>query len=363
MGYPGAPELHIDKAIALRNIRAMSARAASAGVSLRPHFKTHHSRAVGEWFRASGVTSITVSSFEMASYFAEAGWTDILVAFTASPGDVEAIRRLSSRVRLGILAERPEAAVCIEGLVDSPVDLWLEIDCGSGRTGIPWNDTEAISSFVRGTSGLHRLGFRGILTHAGDSYSVRGPHEVMEVHKRTLERMAAARGATLSAGAAGCLASCGDTPTCSLADSFPGIDEIRPGNFVFYDLMQVLIGSCRIGDVAARVSCTVAAVYPDRIVVRCGAVHLSKESVVMLGKPTYGLVVRPGALPEGPGTYASLFRLSQEHGVASAPPEFAADLRPGERLEVIPVHSCLTCWQFPVYHCGKAVLPKMRYGE
>lgn len=361
MGYPGAPELHIDRTIAQRNIRSMSARAASAGVSLRPHFKTHHSQAVGEWFMAAGVKAITVSSFEMASYFADAGWTDVLVAFTASPTDVEAIRSLSSRVRLGIIAERPEAAACLDGLMDSPADLWLEIDCGGARTGIPWGDAEAISTFARSAAGLHKLSFKGILTHAGDSYAARGPERVLEVHSRTLERMAAARSAVLSTGASECLVSCGDTPTCSLAQDFPGVDEIRPGNFVFYDLMQVLIGSCRIADVAVRARCTATAVYEDRIVVRCGAVHLSKDSVEMMGRLTYGLLVHPGALPEGPGTFASLVRLSQEHGMAAASPEFAAGVRPGESLDVIPVHSCLTCWQFPVYHCGKAVIQKMRW--
>jgi len=33
------------------------------------------------------------------------------------------------------------------------------------------------------------------------------------------------------------LISYGDTPSCSIAENFDEVDEIRPGNFVFYDVM------------------------------------------------------------------------------------------------------------------------------
>jgi hypothetical protein len=36
-----------------------------------------------------------------------------------------------------------------------------------------------------------------------------------------------------------------------------GATEIRPGNFVFYDLMQQNIGACSIDDIALRVLCPV----------------------------------------------------------------------------------------------------------
>jgi len=28
----------------------------------------------------------------------------------------------------------------------------------------------------------------------------------------------------------------GDTPTCCVSENFPGVDELRPGNFIFFDM-------------------------------------------------------------------------------------------------------------------------------
>lgn len=60
------PTLLLDPDRAKRNISRMAEKAARSGLRFRPHFKTHQSAAVGEWFRPFGVTAITVSSVEMA---------------------------------------------------------------------------------------------------------------------------------------------------------------------------------------------------------------------------------------------------------------------------------------------------------
>ena len=48
----------------------MAAKARSAHVRFRPHFKTHQSLEIGRWFREFGVDAITVSSVGMAAFFA-----------------------------------------------------------------------------------------------------------------------------------------------------------------------------------------------------------------------------------------------------------------------------------------------------
>jgi D-serine deaminase-like pyridoxal phosphate-dependent protein len=61
-------------------------------LAFRPHFKTHQSLELGNWFKDYGVTQITVSSLEMAEYFATQ-WNDITVAF---PVNVLEINRINS---------------------------------------------------------------------------------------------------------------------------------------------------------------------------------------------------------------------------------------------------------------------------
>ena len=62
---------------------------------LRPHFKTHQSIEIGNWFKEKGVTSITVSSIKMAEFFSSE-WDDITIAF---PLNILEIDKLSLMIR------------------------------------------------------------------------------------------------------------------------------------------------------------------------------------------------------------------------------------------------------------------------
>ena len=55
------PCLLIDEFIARANIHKMAKKARANKVNFRPHFKTHQSETIGEWFRDEGIKSITVS--------------------------------------------------------------------------------------------------------------------------------------------------------------------------------------------------------------------------------------------------------------------------------------------------------------
>jgi len=70
--------LDVDKCKA--NIKKMAEKAMLNNIVFRPHFKTHQSHEIGQWFRDEGVSKITVSSVEMASYFAQKSWKDITIA-------------------------------------------------------------------------------------------------------------------------------------------------------------------------------------------------------------------------------------------------------------------------------------------
>jgi len=54
------PTLILDKTVCLNNIRRMAKKAQKYNIKFRPHFKTHQSAKIGNWFREFGVTSITV---------------------------------------------------------------------------------------------------------------------------------------------------------------------------------------------------------------------------------------------------------------------------------------------------------------
>ena len=87
------PTALLNTSVVKRNIAAMAQKAQQNGVRFRPHFKTHQSATIGEWFRAEGVTAITASSVSMARYFADHGWHDITVAFPVNWREIDAINK------------------------------------------------------------------------------------------------------------------------------------------------------------------------------------------------------------------------------------------------------------------------------
>jgi D-serine deaminase-like pyridoxal phosphate-dependent protein len=320
----------------------MVARAQAAGVVLRPHFKTHQSHGVGRWFRQAGIQAITVSSLAMAEYFAADGWDDITLAFPFHRGMQARVAALATRLRFAITLADPDA---LDGVAfEAPVAVWLKIDVGSHRTGFDPADRALLRKLAAALSGRRDLQLRGLLAHAGHSYAARGVAQIAQVHRDSLALLATVR-ETLVDVAGPLQVSVGDTPTCATQDDFAGVDEIRPGNFVFNDLSQWQIGSCALDDIAVAMACPIAARHPSRgrLVLHGGAVHFSRDAMEIDGERVFGLVASADGTGWGPLEPAlRLVGLSQEHGIVAAPDGLIGQVRPGDTLHVLPVHSCLT---------------------
>ncbi|MCA9874155.1 MAG: alanine racemase [Anaerolineales bacterium] len=339
------PTLLLDETIVRRNIARMAEKARRSGVVFRPHFKTHQSAEIGEWFREEGVTAITVSSVDMALYFAQHGWDDILIAFPVNLRQLAELNQLAEQVNLHLLLESVDAAERLSAGLRHAVAVWLKIDVGYHRTGLDWQDMAAVTAVARTVDTLPRLHLAGLLTHAGYRYQTGGAAEAQAVYGQMVNRMNAVRDGLRAVGLETAV-SVGDTPTSSLVEQFTGVDEIRPGNFVFYDMMQVDLGACRPEDVAVAVACPIVAKHADRrqIVVYGGAIHLSKERLVTRDEQVnYGRIALPTAsgwriLP--PENYVAT--MSQEHGIIQADDALFDGAQIGGLLLVLPVHSCLT---------------------
>ena len=339
------PTALIDKRRVLNNIARMTEKARKSGVRFRPHFKTHQSAEIGNWFRDFGTRCITVSSLEMAQYFAEHGWDDITVAFPVNLREINWIRELSERIRLHVLVLSHEAVTFLQNELTNPVDIWIKIDSGYRRTGLPWDNPEAIVRLAQQIQRHALTRLRGILTHNGSGYFADSRTAIRNVYADTVQRMQSVREALLAAGISECEISVGDTPCCSVVDEFFGVDEVRPGNFVFYDVMQLNLGACSEADIAMVVACPVVALHPERhrMVVYGGAIHLSKDHLMMDDQRKYFGLVAPlvsgGWGPALPGV--QVIALSQEHGIIELSPEQLSQFRIGDLVAILPIHSCL----------------------
>lgn len=343
------PTLIVDKAKVLRNIRRMMDKITQSGnnIRFRPHFKTHQSTETGQWFREQGVSAITVSSVEMAVFFASQGWKDISIGVLLNPLQLPDLNNFDPSVTLHVLVDTKDTVMTIARELNRPINIWIKIDTGYHRTGIEWHDREEILAAAKAAAPLENITLKGLFTHSGHSYSCRSIQEINDVYHDTVSKMQYIRDFLGRKGVEEIEISAGDTPTASVMDKLYGIDEIRCGNFVYYDLMQLTLGTCREEEIAAAAACPVIGRYPqrDEIVIHGGAVHLSKESILHEGQKMYGLVAMPDENLQhwGPAlkhTYVS--SLSQEHGIIKTPHEMLNRIKTGDNLMILPVHSCLT---------------------
>jgi D-serine deaminase-like pyridoxal phosphate-dependent protein len=335
------PTLLLDRQKCLRNIEIMARKAEQNSLVLRPHCKTHQSAEVAGWFRDFGVSALTVSSFPMARYFAEAGWKDILVAFPFQPGETEALTALSSICELSILVDSPAVLPFLHHL-PRRVGFYIDIDSGYGRTGVRTENPELIEQIIVKAAGNPQLEFRGFYCHAGHSYKAGSQEEMNDIHRKAVDDLGQLKKA-FSAHHPKILY--GDTPNCSTQHSFGEVDELTPGNFVFYDLVQSALGACSPEEIAVAMECPVAGRYPsgDRIVIHGGGVHFSKESLLQNGKSVYGqLVEQSEAGWKEASTDTFLSSISQEHGVLKGCGHLVRKVNIGDTLLFLPVHSCLT---------------------
>lgn len=338
------PTLVINKSIAIANIIRMAGKAKQNKVRFRPHFKTHQSGVVGEWFREAGIHAITVSSVSMAEYFADNGWQDITVAFPANIREIDNINNLAGKIQLQLLVESVETVRFLENYLKHDVNAWLKIDTGYHRTGILWQDASQLLAVSNEIEKSRHLKLSGALTHPGHTYAADSTQQVESIYRETAARLQQVRETFSEAGLPKIEISIGDTPSNAIVADYGDIDEIRPGNFVFFDMMQVCIGACREADIACAIACPVVAKHPERgeIILYGGAVHLSKDAWNIGRQQCFGLVALPAANGWGtslPDTY--LKGMSQEHGIVRTTGEVMEKVNIGDLMMVLPVHSCL----------------------
>ncbi|MCI5083679.1 MAG: alanine racemase [Saprospiraceae bacterium] len=348
------PTLLLDKEKCLRNIERMVEKTNRNELALRPHFKTHQSHEVGRWFRNYGVQAITVSSVRMAAYFAADGWEDITIAFPHNVHESEKVAELAEKIQLQIVVENTASLTYLSEYLKHDLSVFIKADLGYHRTGLEIEQKDQIDAILELIEEHDYFQFKGFLAHAGDSYDARSTTGIMEIHERSLAKAKAFRKA-YQADYPEMIISYGDTPCCSAAEHFEGIDELRPGNFVFYDLSQWHIGSCSLDQIAVAMACPVVAKHPERgeAVVYGGGVHFSKDRATNEQEETYyGLLVEP--LEEGWNIMESapiMKSLSQEHGIIKAETEWVEQLEIGQIVFVLPVHSCMTADIMKEYLC------------
>lgn len=356
------PSLILDLARVQRNAERMSAKATELGVRLRPHIKTHKCIEVARIQTAGHEAGVTVSTLEEARAFAANGFSDITYAVPIERGKFAAAFELMQQgVSLNLLTDDLSTVSELNtaaGNAGVRPGVFVKIDCGYHRVGVE-PTSEAAIMIPRLISDAAHLEFAGILTHAGHSYDVATKEDIVAVANDERNIMVEHAEKLRGMGIEVQTVSIGSTPTMSLVDDLAGIDEIRPGNYVFYDNFQATLGSCSFDDTALTV---LAAVihrdeYRRKLVIDAGGIAMSKDRgpVELDADCGYGRVLDL----EGVDTEMRLTKLSQEHGQIEAGSSVNFDrFKVGDRVRILANHSCMTAAQhthYNVLESGKIV--------
>ena len=337
------PQVLIDRARLMENIERMQAAATAGGLKLRPHTKTHKSPRIAQWQVDYGARGICCAKISEAEVFADAGFDDIRLPYPIHPSEAARVFALMDRVHLSLIVDHPAVAGRWSSVMSEAgrtLDILVKVDVGYHRCGIIPDSPDAVDFLVR-TARLPGLQLRGLLSHAGQSYDVTSKEELVAIAREEARMLRDLADAARRQDVAIDEISVGSTATALLSASEPGLTELRPGNYVYYDRSQVAIGSATLHDCALTILATVVSKpTTDRIILDCGSKTLTSDTGRGMVRPGgYGAVfARPDATV--PDDTLLIERLSEEHGVVRVR-NGSTRLEPGDRVRVLPNHSCV----------------------
>jgi D-serine deaminase-like pyridoxal phosphate-dependent protein len=346
------PCLVLDLGRVRRNAARMSEIARRNNVRLRPHIKTHKCIEVARIQTEYHDGAVTVSTLAEARAFAANDFNDITYAVPIERGKFGEAIEIARSVKLKLLTDDAETVRELNvaaGRSNIKPDVFLKVDVGTHRCGVEPQSTEAIE-IPRQISDSKNLNFAGLLTHAGHSYNARSREDILDVARHERDSMVELAERLRDKSIEVPCVSIGSTPTMSVVDHLKGIDEVRPGNYIFFDAFQATLGSCRFEDCALTV--LAAIIHRDRvrkrIVVDAGAIALSKDRgpVDLDSACGYGHVLDL----DGKDTGMRITAMSQEHGeIHGADDETFERFPVGSRVRILANHSCLTAAQHSYY--------------
>src|SRR5205085_1229757 len=172
--YPelDTPALLFDLDVLESNVTGMAKVGSDAGVRLRPHTKTHKCPEIAAMQIAAGATGITVAKLGEAEVMADAGQTDLLVAYPLwGEEKLRRLRALCERAAIRVSLDSVEVAEGIGRVgaeLGRDIPVLVEVDTGLHRLGRPpLGPTVDLALAIARVPGVEVI---GLLTHAGHAY-------------------------------------------------------------------------------------------------------------------------------------------------------------------------------------------------
>ncbi|MBX5494301.1 MAG: alanine racemase [Bryobacteraceae bacterium] len=327
------PALLIDLDVMERNLCRVADYAKQHGLRLRPHTKTHKIPSLAKRQIELGASGITVAKVGEAEVMLGADPPDLLVAYPVlGEQKLDRLMQVARRTRVTVALD---SAVAARQLSDAAkraqleVGVLAEVDVGLGRMGVEPGDE--LLELIRAIQALPSVSLEGITFYPGHIKRLddAGRKQLAELDALLKSITSDLRRAGISAR----IVSGGSTPTLFASHTIRGLNEIRPGTYIFNDRNTADAGACSLEDCAASILVTVVSTArKDRIMVDGGSKTFSSDRPSGSADVTFGYVTDD---PE-----VRFFQMNEEHGyldVSRAKRRFSV----GDRLRIIPNHICV----------------------
>jgi D-serine deaminase-like pyridoxal phosphate-dependent protein len=326
------PAILIDLDIMERNLRKLSDYSREHGFRVRPHTKTHKIPALARKQIGLGAAGLTVAKVGEAEVMLAAQPTDLLIAYpTIGARKLDRLMQVAKQTAVSMsldslfVAQQLSEAASAHGV---EIGVLAEVDVGLGRVGVPAGE---LLELIRGIARLPNLRFDGIAFYPGQVKSLD------EEGRQALNNVGKLLDGILSdlrrAGFTPRIVSGGSTPTLFHSHQLPGLNEVRPGTYIFNDRNTVLSGACALEECAASILVTVVSIAKaGQMIIDGGSKTFSSD------RPTAGSEVSFGHVVEAP--QALFTKMNEEHGfvdLQKADRKFGV----GDRVRIIPNHICV----------------------
>ncbi|MGL5328634.1 MAG: alanine racemase [Peptostreptococcaceae bacterium] len=315
------------------------------GKELWPMTKTHKSTSLAKMQIEYGSKGLLVGTIDEAEAFVNAGIEAITFPYPiANIANIKRVIKLTQKSKIILSFDNIESAkTWNEELAKENLTLeyFILINSGLNRLGVTPNNCVNLAKELKEFTNLKLI---GISTHPGHVYGVMSSEEVAPISKQEIEIMGEAKRLLKENGFNMEVVATGSTPTFFDVVDNEVFDVLRPGNYPFYDNIQLALGICKEEDCSLTALGTIISRPSDDLfIVDVGSKCLG------LDKGAHGSSLITGFGKVKGHDELEVIGLSEEVGKIQIIGE--TTLKVGDKVQIIPNHSC-SCANMTSYVIG-----------
>jgi len=318
------------------NLKKYCNEAKKYGKEIWPMIKTHKSTELAAMQAEYGCTGFLCGTLDEAEALADKGFKKLMYAYpVATEVSVKRVIDIAKKADIIIRIDCVEAAEAVNAVAaehSTKVSYTIIVNSGLNRFGV---EPEDVLAFAEKLKNFSNLVFRGISTHTGHVYSAKCKDDLPKYVEDERRSIAVAADSLRNAGYELEIISSGTTPTFWGAICDENINIYHPGNYIFNDAIQLSTETATVDECALQVLASVISCPREGLFIcDAGAKCLGLDQGAHGNDSIKGFGIVKGH-PE-----LEVFSLSEEVGKIKV--HGTTDLKVGDRIFIIPNHSCST---------------------